>query len=88
MIDAIGSPIEAGSTVLTGHYWSNTMNHVTKVVEVRKKYVYLMLDTITYDWKNRTRVTAKKLIRRQAHQVIVIDKQLKFNRKKYPENFL
>lgn len=85
MIDALGHPITEGSIVLTPGYWSPTVNEIVKVKKVTACYVHVELSTQQWDNITTTYVQKTKLLKRRAHQVVVVDKQLKYNRKTYPE---
>jgi len=92
MLDVLGHPIQAGMTVLTNHYYSPSMGAITTVDKVTKKAVYVTIHCHWGYWdkvnKAYVRQNGKKQMRRRPDQVIVIDKQLNHNRKKYPENML
>ena len=88
MIDSLGHPITAGCTVITPGYWSPTISEVVKVKKVTATYVHIEMDGIAYSREAGGYTTQTKQLRRKAHQVLVIDKQLKYNRKAYPESLL
>jgi allantoicase len=88
MIDILGHPITVGATVLTNGYYTACMNTITTVEKITKKAVYAKVDAVWYDWETKQRHRTKKLMRRRPDQFIVIDKQLKYNQKTYPENML
>lgn len=92
MNDALGHPITAGCTVITSYYHSPSMNLVMKVKRVTKTRVILDIDKSYYRWDavNRKTVKVEKFgeVRRWPYQVLVIDKQLKYNRKTYPEHMV
>jgi hypothetical protein len=88
MIDILGHPITVGATVLTNGYYTSSMNTVTTVEKITEKAVYAKIDAVWYDLSTRQIQSAKKLMRRRPDQFIVIDKQLKYNQKTYPENRL
>ncbi len=81
-IDALGHPIKVGSIVLTTPHWNPTFSVTTKVIKITKKSIVVELPSNTYVDKRLIK------IRRKPHQVIVIDKQLKYNQKTFPENLL
>ena len=85
MIDALGHPITKGCVVLTPGYWSPTAGTITKVVKVTKSYVFVEVGAWTWSEEKNGGVMEPLVVRRKAHQVIVVDKQLKYNRKTYPE---
>lgn len=85
LIDVLGHPIEAGMTVLTNGYYGLTMDQLVKVDKVTKKAVYVTLTASWYNWSEKVWCTEQKSIRRHPNKVLVIDKQLKYNRKMYPE---
>ena len=82
LVDFLGHPIEAGMTVLTNGYYSSGNHMVTKVVKVTKKAVIIHVEK--YDWKERATIVGHP-IRRNPSQIIVIDQQLKYNKKTFPE---
>lgn len=92
MNDALGHPITAGCTVLTSNYWSPTMNKLMKVKRVTKTKVVFDMDKHLYGYDNETKKFQWKSrheeIRRWPHQVIVIDKQLRYNKRTYPEHLV
>ena len=88
MIDILGHPITVGATVLTNGYYTACMNTITTVEKITEKAVYARVDAVWYDWNTKQRRRTKKLMRRRPDQFIVIDKQLNYNRKTYPENML
>ena len=85
MIDALGHPITAGCTVLTSGYWSSTFDTVIKVKRITANYVIIEMTASLYDYARREAYTGVKEVRRKPHQMVVIDKQLKYNRKTHPE---
>lgn len=89
MIDALGHPIREGDTVLTGAYWSSTMDMTTTVTKVTKKSVYVCLKVCYFDYQKGVVVEdGVKEVRRKPSQVVVITQQLKHNQEHYPENLL
>lgn len=92
MIDVLGHPIEVGMTVLTNYYSSASMGVITTVDKITKKAVYVTFNCVWYSWdkqqKTYVRNSGLKQIRRRPDQIIVIDKQLNYNRTTYPENML
>ena len=87
-IDALGHPIEAGCIVVTGGHYSPVMDHVTTVKRVTPKAVIIDIPKNIYDPHTQKYVTMNKEVRRQAYQVIVVNKQLTHNKKEFPENFV
>lgn len=85
LIDVLGHPIEAGMTVLTNGYDGSTMDQLVKIDKVTKKAVYVTLTVRWYNWREKVWYTGQRSIRRRPNNVLVIDKQLKYNRKMYPE---
>jgi predicted HicB family RNase H-like nuclease len=85
MIDKLGHPITVGATVLTNGYYTSSMNTVTTIEKVTEKAVYVIIDANSYDYANSKYTYTKKLMRRIPDQIIVIDKQLNYNKKTYPE---
>lgn len=93
MNDILGHPITEGCLVVTNGYWSTGFSITTKVAKVTKTKV--LLDVPGYDfvkdqnspygWK---RIDTIKRVRRDPSRVLVIDKQLKYNRKTFPENLV
>ena len=92
MIDALGHPITVGCTVLTPGYWSPTMSKIMKVGRVTKTRIILTMEGIRHLWSDKAKtwepVTELREVRRQPHQVLVVDKQLKHNRKNFPEHII
>ena len=92
MIDILGHPIKPGMTVLTNKYYSAVMGEITTVERVTKKAVIVKIMSVWYTWDAENRQHIKhqglKAIRKRPNQILVIDKQLDFNRKEYPENML
>ena len=92
MIDILGHPIEPGLTVLTNKYYSASLGQVTTVDRVTKTAVIVKIKALWYTWDPKTSKNIRhegfKTIRKRPHQILVIDKQLNFNRKEYPENML
>lgn len=88
MIDVLGHPIEAGMTVLTNGYYSASMEVITTIDRVTEKSVFVTVYASWYDWKTRTRCKGYKSVRRRPNKVIVINKQLNYNKKTYPENLI
>jgi len=88
MIDVLGHPIEVGATVLTNGHYTASMNTVSKVEKVTAKAVYTNIYATWYDYKTGELRTGQKLMRRRPNQFIVIDKQLDYNQKNYPENMI
>lgn len=82
LVDFLGHPIQVGMTVLTNGYYSAGNHMVTKVVKVTKKAVIIHVEK--YDWKERTTIVGHP-IRRNPSQIIVIEQQLKYNKKTFPE---
>ena len=85
LIDVLGHPIEAGMTVLTTAHYGSTMDQLVKIDKVTKKSVYVTLTASWYNWREKVWCTEQRSIRRRPNKVLVIDKQLKYNRKMYPE---
>lgn len=81
MIDALGATIKVGDKVLTGSYWSATFDTVTTVKKVNRTTIGLELPC-TYD------ISGYRKVKRRPYQMIVVDKQLEYNQKAYPENFI
>jgi len=88
MNDVLGHPIVAGSTVLTGAYWSPTMDQITTVEKVTKTKVYLSVPGMKYNSLTGRYINTTIRVGRHPHQLVVVDKQLKYNKKTYPENLL
>lgn len=92
MIDILGHPIEAGMTVLTNKYFTATMGEITTVDRVTPKAVIVTVNATWGYWdkenKKYIRMNGRKTIRKRPDQILVIDKQLNFNRSQYPENML
>lgn len=92
MIDILGHPIEAGMTVLTNKYYTATMGEITTVDRVTEKAVIVTVNAAGTYWdkenKKYIRFSGRKQIRKRPDQILVIDKQLDFNRSEYPENQL
>ena len=91
MQDALGHTIRVGDTVLTAAYWSPIPSLVTKVVKVTKTRVYVNIKT--WDFLRKENSTWKKVVEykdiaRYPYQVIVVDAQLRSNKRKFPENFV
>ena len=85
MIDALGHPITEGCMVLTPGYWSPTVSEIVKVKKVTKTRIVIDLMGSTWCRDAGKYVDQVKTLYRRPHQVVVIDKQLKYNRKTYPE---
>lgn len=92
MIDILGHPIEAGMTVLTNKYYTATMGEITTVDRVTPKAVIVTVNYWGGYWdkeqKKYIHTTGRKQIRKRPDQILVIDKQLDFNHKEYPENMI
>lgn len=88
MVDSLGHPITAGCTVLTSGYWNTVMDVVIIVKKVTPCYVHVEMECNVWNYETRKAVPQMKTLRRRPHQVLVIDKQLKYNRKAYPEHQL
>lgn len=89
MIDALGHPITAGCTVITSAYCSPLMSKIVTVKRVTKTKVILNMakhrwvkNPKTNKWKREEFIGE---LRRNPYQVLVVDKQLAYNRKAYPE---
>lgn len=85
MLDILGHPVRAGDKVLTGAYYSFGQDLVTNVVRTTPKAVYVNVDVYNYDSSTHTRKSHQHVVRRRYDQVVVVDKQLAHNKKKYPE---
>lgn len=88
LIDVLGHPIRKGDKVLTGNHYSTGMDIVAQVDKVTKKAVYVTLEATKWDYDMRKKYVEHTSVRRQPYQVVVIDKQLAYNKKHYPENFI
>lgn len=92
MIDILGHPVKKGMTVLTNAHWSTAMTEITTVDKVTPKAVYVTIHATGGYWdtenKKFVRTSGNKQMRRSYAKVLVIDKQLKHNRKNYPENMI
>lgn len=68
------------------------MSTVAKVKKVTKTQVHIEIFCRKYKWdpvkKQSIREEGLFTLRRQPHQVLVVDKQLAYNRRKYPENLV
>jgi len=87
-IDILGHPIEKGMTVLTNSYCSASMTDISKVDRVTAKAIYVTVNAWSYDAKSNLYVEAPKAMRKRADQVIVVSRQLEYNKKHYPEHML
>lgn len=89
LLDILGHPIEEGMTVLTNAHNSPAMTELSVVEKVTGKAVYVSVYAHTGYWDVNTNrhvsTSGNKQIRRRPDQVIVIDKQLSYNKKTYPE---
>ena len=93
MLDVLGHPVNVGDIVLTGHYGAVGVHLVTKIVKTTPKAVYVNVDEHSYDfsWQSSSgsrtgrAITKQKLVRRRYDQVVVVDKQLEHNKRRYPE---
>lgn len=86
MIDTLGSPIKEGDMVLTNKYRSSCLTEITTVKKVTHKHVHVEIPATWWNYKEKRLEEGLKVIKRLPHQIVVIDKQLKYNRKNYPEN--
>lgn len=88
-IDILGHPIGKGMTVLTNGYGSASMTEISKVDRVTAKAIYVVVvNAWCYDAKSNSYVEAPKAMRKRADQVIVVSRQLEYNKKHYPEHML
>lgn len=87
MIDILGHPIRKGDTVLTNGYWT-TQLELQVVEKVTKKAVYVSVLATMWDSTQKRRTTEPKSMRRKPSQVVVVNQQIKYNTKTYPENML
>lgn len=87
-IDLLGHTIKEGMTVVT-HYWQDGKKDIMlKVDAIRGNYVSLVdVETSSYAKKIVALGTIPTL-NRKANEVIVIDQQLEYNEKTFPENIL
>lgn len=88
MIDVLGHPITVGATAITNGYCTSTLNTITVVEKVTKKAAYVTVEAFSYNWETRERYRTKKLMRKRPDQIMIIEKQLNYNKKTYPENFI
>lgn len=88
MLDALGHPITKGCTVLTGGYWSPTMSDTTKVLKTTKSKVHVEVEGYIWDAEARKYNKQRKIVSRWPHQVVVVDAQIRSNRRKYPEHII
>ena len=87
-VDFLGHTIKQGMTVVT-HYWQDGKKDlILKVKAVRGSYVSLVdIEPRSYN-KEATVISAVRTLNRKADEVIVIDQQLEYNEKTFPENIL
>jgi hypothetical protein len=77
MIDILGHPVAKGDTILTNEYGSPTMSVIAIVEKVAKKSCILYM---------HVPVVGAKYMRKLPHQVVVVNQQLAYNKKHFPEN--
>lgn len=87
MIDRLGHPIEVGVTVLTNGYYTSSMEVITTVKRITPKAI--IVDVVLPAWVQRYNggITTKEM-RKQPHQILVIEQQLAYNQREYPENMI
>jgi hypothetical protein len=87
--DQLGHPLEVGLTVLAAGYYQPNLNTITTVEKVTKTAIYVQLDCRQWERKEAgdgyLLIAKTKSMRRRPDQVIVVQQQLKHNRKHYPE---
>ena len=88
MKDVLGHPIKKGCTVLTNYYSSPEMGVITTIEDVFKKTAAVTIPVRVWDYKNKTSKVEYKRLRKEPHQLIVVDQQLEYNKQNYPENLL
>jgi hypothetical protein len=91
-IDALGHPINVGDTVFTHEYGGPSYRLITKVTKVTKKAVYVNVKRFEREYNENKKqyeyVCKDVSVRRRPDQFLVVNEQLKYNQKKYPENLL
>lgn len=87
-VDLLGHTIKEGMTVIT-HYWQDGKKDlILKVKAIRGNYVSLVdTEPCSYN-KEATIISAVRTLNRKVDEVIVIDQQLEYNKKTFPENIL
>ena len=92
LIDALGHPIRVGDTVFTHSHGSTSYRLITKVTKVTEKAVYVNVKKYARVYneikKQYEYMFIEAPVRRRPDQFLVVNEQLKYNQKKYPENLL
>lgn len=88
MLDALGHPLEVGTTILTTKHYETEFSLVTKIVKRTSKAAYIEVDAYVWCEDTRQHILTRKPVRRKAHQMIAISAQLDYNQTNYPENQL
>ena len=92
LIDALGHPINVGDIVSTHSYGCAAYRTITKVTKVTKKAVYVNVKKYARVYNETKKqyeyILKEEPVRRRPDQFLVVNAQLKYNQKKYPENLL
>ena len=87
-IDLLGHTIKEGMTVIT-HYWQDGKKDIIlKVNAIRGNYISLVDVESSISSRQTTALGTIPTLNRKANEVIVIDQQLEYNEKTFPENIL
>ena len=88
MNDILGHPIVKGATVLTGDYGQSNMVQITTVDKVTKSRVLVTISNGSFNYRRQEYVPSKIQVTREPHQVLIVAQQLRYNKRKYPENLI
>ena len=87
-IDLLGHTIKEGMTVIT-HYWIEGKKDIMlKVDTISGNYISLVDIETSTSGRQTTTFHTTHTLDRKADEVIVIDQQLEYNEKTFPENIL
>jgi hypothetical protein len=81
-IDKLGHPIEVGMLVLTNDYYDLTMSLLTTVKKITPRAIIIHVNK--YDHSTSS-IIKNHPMRRHPNQVIVVEQQLNYNKKEFPE---
>jgi hypothetical protein len=85
MIDPLGHPITEGATVFTAPYWSTSFSTFAKVKRINKSTVTITLKKYAWDKHKKKFIEYEGDVKRRPSRMIIVDTQLAFNKKTFPE---
>lgn len=86
--DILKRPVKVGDTVLTKGYMHSAINTISKVIRVNKNTISVNLPFRYYNYQTRSSVTGYKIMLRDPMSFVVIDEQIAYNNKEYPEYYV